>query len=110
MTSSVAYELFSTAFRRVFEVVLQRCVLEGLVGGEGFAIDASVIKADANRERFVAAADGKKLAEDDSGSRAVREYLDALDANNPAGPNRLDAGFIVDVEATELLDRVIRSH
>src|SRR6476660_1077003 len=38
-------------FRRVFEVVLQRCMLEGLVGGEGFAIDASVIKADANRER-----------------------------------------------------------
>jgi len=77
----------SDVFRRVFEVVLQRCVLEGLVGGEGFAIDASVIKADANRERYVPAAEAKKLSEGDGPSRAVREYLDALDANNPAGPN-----------------------
>lgn len=77
----------SDVFRRVFEVVLQRCMLEGLVGGEGFAIDASVIKADANRERFLPAAEAKKLAEGDRASRAVREYLDALDANNPAEAN-----------------------
>ena len=57
------------------------------MGGEGFAIDASVIKADANRERFVPAAEAKKLAQGDGASRAVREYLDALEANNPAGPN-----------------------
>src|SRR5476651_2382234 len=37
----------SDAFRHVFESVLQRCMSEGLVGGEGFAIDASVVKADA---------------------------------------------------------------
>jgi hypothetical protein len=61
-------------------------MLEGLVGGEGFAIDASVIKADANRERFVPAAEAKKLAEGHGASRAVREYLDALEADNPAGP------------------------
>jgi len=76
----------SDVFRRIFEVVLQRCMLEGLVGGEGFAIDASVIKANANRERFVPAAQAQKLAEGNGASRAVREYLDALDANNPAGP------------------------
>src|SRR5690348_2539584 len=34
--------------RFVFEKVLERCVAEGLVRGEGFAIDASVVKADAN--------------------------------------------------------------
>jgi transposase len=33
----------SDAFRHVFETVLRRCIGEGLVGGEGFAIDASVI-------------------------------------------------------------------
>lgn len=77
----------SDVFRRVFEMVLQRCMLEGLVGGEGFAIDASVIKADANRERYVPAAEAKKLSEGDGASRAVREYLNALEANNPAGPN-----------------------
>ena len=30
-----------------------RCMAEGLVGGEGFAVDASLIKADANRQRVV---------------------------------------------------------
>src|SRR4249919_3102499 len=43
----------SDLLRRVFESVLRRCMSEGLVGGEGFAIDASVIKADANRARGV---------------------------------------------------------
>src|ERR1700737_4734679 len=43
----------SDAFRHVFETVLQRCMNEGLVGGEGFAIDASVVKADAARARGI---------------------------------------------------------
>ena len=34
----------SDAFRHLFESVVERCMKEGLVGGEGFAIDASVIK------------------------------------------------------------------
>ena len=34
--------------RRLFETVLQRCIDEGLVGGEGFAVDASLIQADAS--------------------------------------------------------------
>jgi len=41
----------SEAFRHVFESVVQRRMSEGLVSREGFAIDASVIKADANRSR-----------------------------------------------------------
>src|SRR3981189_1412713 len=41
----------SDLLRRVFETVLQRCIAEGLVGGEAFAIDASLIKADANRRK-----------------------------------------------------------
>jgi transposase len=41
----------SETFRHVFETVLQRCMAEGLVGGEGFAVDASVVKADASRVR-----------------------------------------------------------
>jgi IS5 family transposase len=39
----------SGLLRRVFEIVLQRCMAAGLVGGEGFAVDASLISADANR-------------------------------------------------------------
>jgi transposase len=43
----------SDLLRRVFETVLQRCIEEGLVGGEGFAVDASLIKADANRQKGI---------------------------------------------------------
>ena len=38
-------------FRRVFEAVVRSCMAAGLVGGEGFAIDASVIEADASYPR-----------------------------------------------------------
>src|SRR6201997_1478592 len=43
----------SDLLRKVFETTVQRCIAEGLVGGEGFAVDASMIKADANRQRSV---------------------------------------------------------
>ena len=44
----------SQVFRHLFEVVLQRCMAEGLVQGEGFATDASIIKANAQRQRGLA--------------------------------------------------------
>lgn len=43
----------SGLFRHLFEIVVERCMAEGLVGGEGFAVDASLIEADANRQRGV---------------------------------------------------------
>jgi hypothetical protein len=43
----------SDLFRRLFETVLRRCIRERLVGGEGFAVDASLIKADANRQKGI---------------------------------------------------------
>jgi transposase len=128
----------SDVFRHLFEGVLRRCMSEGLVGGEGFAIDASVVRADANRARGVPGSEASVL-HDTTASRAVREYLDALDETNsvrdedgagppetrknvsltdpaaswtaaPGGPAfyaystnyliDLDAGIIVDVEAT----------
>ena len=64
--------------RFVFEKVLERCLAEGLVGGEGFAIDASVIKADANRQKGVPGADATWDRESPL-ARPVREYLEALD-------------------------------
>ncbi len=39
----------SDIFRRVFERVVGTCIAAGLVGGEGFAVDASLIEADANK-------------------------------------------------------------
>lgn len=125
----------SDTLRHVFETVLRRCMSEGLVGGEGFAADASFIRADANRTRGVPK--GQVPAWEEP-SRAVREYLDGLERSNPVaeddeaptppgrnvsltdpaahwtaapgGPPQyaystnylidLDAGIIVDVEAT----------
>jgi transposase len=43
----------SSLFRWLFNEVLRRCMDAGLVTGEGFAVDASVIKADASRQRGV---------------------------------------------------------
>src|SRR5438045_4654894 len=68
----------SEAFRQVFESVVARCMKEGLVGGEGFAVDASVIKADANRSRSTAR-EAAELRDPQHATRAVREYLAALD-------------------------------
>ncbi|MFZ1430488.1 MAG: hypothetical protein WAS21_27400 [Geminicoccaceae bacterium] len=53
----------------------------GLVGGEGFAIDASVIEADTSNGRKV---DGKPTVwpEDEDVTRPVHEYLDAVDSNS----------------------------
>ena len=62
--------------RHVFETVLSRCVAEGLVGGEGFAVDASLIEADVDRRKRIDGADGLPM---DRTSRAIEEYLAALD-------------------------------
>ena len=119
----------SEAFRHVFEAVLQRCMAEGLVGGEGFAVDASVVKADASRARRVSGEEFR-FVEHEHATRAVREYLAGLDGESeqakrhsvsltdpgavwtaaPGGPaffgystNYLidvQAGIVLDVEAT----------
>jgi transposase len=76
----------SEAFRHVFESVVERCMREGLVGGEGFAIDASVIKADANRSRSTAREEAEELLDPRVATRAVREYLAALDEQGEPTP------------------------
>src|SRR3984885_10091168 len=43
----------SAIFRNVFERVVEACIAADLVGGEGFAVDASLIAADANRQRSI---------------------------------------------------------
>jgi transposase len=72
----------SEALRYVFETVLLRCMTEGLVQGEGFAIDASVIRADANRSRAVPGTQTIDWSKGDRPSLAVREYIAALDELN----------------------------
>jgi hypothetical protein len=66
-------------FRRVFERVVETCIASGLVGGEGFAVDASLIAADANKQRSIAGQDWRRDRDPQMSSRAVKEYLATLD-------------------------------
>src|SRR5437660_8561504 len=61
----------SDLLRKLFETVVARCMKEGIVGGEGFAVDASIIVADAYRRRGVAKVEDL----DPTSNRAVAEYL-----------------------------------
>jgi transposase len=81
----------SDLLRQLFEMTVERCMAEGLVGGEGFAVDASLIRADVHRQRSVPGEEG--LPPEASG-RAVREYLDVLDdaafgGATPVTPKRI---------------------
>ena len=117
-------------FRKLFETVLQRCMKEGLVRGEGFATDASIIKADAQRQRGISGDEPADWGNPNEATRPVREYLESLEITDSPdyapkaisltdpssswtaahGPGvfayctnyliDLDAGIIVDVEAS----------
>ena len=69
----------SGIFRRVFERVVEACIAAGLVGGEGFAVDASLIAADANKQRSIPGSEWQKTCDPETASRAVKEYLATLD-------------------------------
>jgi transposase len=72
----------SDILRKVFEEVVCGCMKADLVGGEGFAVDASVIEADASRFQRVKGAEVDWTPEQRA-SRPVREYLVALESENP---------------------------
>ncbi len=72
----------SDILRKVFEDVVCGCMRTGLVGSEGFAVDASVIEANASRFQRV---EGASIDWTDAqrASRPVQEYLVALASENP---------------------------
>ena len=66
--------------RHVFETTVARCMKEGLVGGQGFAVDASLIVADVQKHNSSNPEDWASHEIDPNDApRAVREYLDTLD-------------------------------
>jgi|TARA_Y100000294_G_scaffold127792_1_gene119409 transposase len=78
----------SDVLRTVFENVVLRCMEAGLVNGEGFAVDASVIEADASRFARVEGAD-IDWTDEQQAQRPVREYLQALEGeNSPVNPRQ----------------------
>jgi transposase len=81
----------SDLLRQLFEMTVERCMAEGLVGGEGFAVDASLIRADVHRQRSVP---GEEGLPPEAAGRAVREYLEVLDdaafgGATPVTPKRI---------------------
>jgi transposase len=81
----------SDLLRALFETTVTRCMAEGLVGGEGFAVDASLIRADANRQHAV---DHREELPPEAASHSVREYLAVLDdaafgGATPVAPKQL---------------------
>src|SRR6266536_3106226 len=70
----------SDALRRVFEGVVATCIAAGLVGGEAFSIDASLIKADVDKKKRVPGDRPIAWPKAEEACHAVREYLAVLDA------------------------------
>ena len=69
----------SDALRRVFEAVVAMSIAAGLVGGEAFSIDASLIKADVDKKKRMPGDQPIAWPTTEEASHAVREYLAALD-------------------------------
>src|SRR6187401_2358787 len=74
----------SDALRRVFEGVVAMCIAAGLVGGESFSIDASLIKADVDKKKRLPGDQPIAWPKAEEASHAVREYIAALDAASDA--------------------------
>ncbi len=72
----------SDILRKVFDEVVCGCMKAGLVGGEGFAVDATVVEANASRFQRVEGAE-VDWTDKQRASRPVREYLAALESENP---------------------------
>src|SRR6202020_2625162 len=77
----------SDLLRKLCETVVARCMKEGIVGGDAFAVDASMIVADAHRRRGVA----KVQDLDPTSTRAVAEYFSVLDEAAFGGATPVEA-------------------
>jgi transposase len=78
----------SDLFRQVFEAVVRTCMDAGLVKGEAFAVDASVMEADASRYHGKAP-DEIDWSVPERQTRAVAEFLGALDDKDPDADRKL---------------------
>jgi transposase len=78
----------SDVFRRLFETVVRTCMDAGLVKGEGFAVDASVMEA--NASRYHGQAPGEiDWSTPERQTRAVVEFLSSFDDENPDSDRKL---------------------
>ena len=96
----------SDLLRHLFETTVARCIADGLVSGQRFAADASLIEADANKQNSTPKEDWDTSAiTPQDAPRAVREYLDVLDDAAFGAASEVEPKFTshsdpaVDVEA-----------
>ena len=79
----------SGVFGWMFDEVVRRCMAAGLVKGEGFAVDASLVAANASHQYSVAPGAHCDWNNPQIDTRAMREYLTALDDEDLAAtPSR----------------------
>jgi transposase len=78
----------SDLLRHVFETVVRACMDAGLVRGEGFAVDASIIEANASRYHGVPPEEADWSAPERQ-TRAVAEFLSSLDDEYPGADRKL---------------------
>jgi transposase len=69
----------SGVFRWMFDEVVHRCMAAGLVKGEGFAVDASLVAANASHQHSIPVGEHFDWTNPEIDTRAMREYLAALD-------------------------------
>src|SRR5262252_8101959 len=73
----------SNLFQELFEEIVARCVAAGLVKGQHMSVDGSFIQANADQHSRVPR---EQLAEVAKVNNRVREYLVALERENPVEP------------------------
>src|SRR5438093_4074419 len=81
----------SNILRHVFEAVVRACMNAGLVKGEGFAVDASVIEANASRYHGKAPDESDWLARERQ-THAVVEFLAAFDDEDSDADRKVPKG------------------
>jgi transposase len=91
----------SDMFRYLFEAVLQECMKDDLIGEEGFAVDASVIRADASGQNSVDGDEPIDWGDPEQTARPIREYVAALDEASGAEDSETEEPEVENAESEQ---------
>ena len=97
----------SNLLRELFEMTVARCIAEGLVGGEGFAVDASLIRADASRRQAV---EGREHCRQKATATRCEEYLAVLDDAAFGGATPVTPKFLAVADPASRWTGATRGH
>lgn len=97
----------SGLLREVFETTVRHCIVDGLVGGEGFAVDASTIEANADRSQGDIGSKG--IPDAIRHRRAVQEYIEVLDDAAFGGASTVAPKYLSPADPASRWTRTFRS-